>query len=239
MEKAKEKEGLHMEIRLINALGEACPLPVIKTMKVLNEVKTAQLVQVQVDNEAAVKNLIRLAESRGLKAAAEKKEEKLFVVSISALPAAAFAVPVSAAAKAQGEAEGPGEAEGSEEMNEPEAACHILHLEDTVVAVGSDCMGSGDDELGRTLMKGYLYALSQSERLPKTLLFYNGGVKLTVNGAVSVEDLKTMEAMGVQILACGTCLNYYGLTEELAVGSVTNMYEITEAMNNASKVIRP
>ncbi|MGN0986897.1 MAG: DsrE family protein, partial [Otoolea sp.] len=68
---------------------------------------------------------------------------------------------------------------------------------------------------------------------------YNGGVKLAVEGAVSVEDLKSMEAQGVQILACGTCLNYYGLTEQLAVGSVTNMYAIVEELNAAGKVIRP
>ena len=100
-------------------------------------------------------------------------------------------------------------------------------------------MGNGDDQLGRTLMKGFLYAVSQLEQLPKTILLYNGGVKLAVEGAVSVEDLKSMEAQGVQVLACGTCLNYYGLTEQLAVGSVTNMYAIAEAMSGADKVIRP
>ena len=100
-------------------------------------------------------------------------------------------------------------------------------------------MGNGDDQLGRTLMKGFLYAVSQLEQLPKTILLYNGGVKLAVEGAVSVEDLKSMEAQGVQVLACGTCLNYYGLTEQLAVGSVTNMYAIVEELNAAGKVIRP
>ena len=69
--------------------------------------------------------------------------------------------------------------------------------------------------------------------------FFNGGAKLTVEGAVSVEDLKSMEAQGVEILTCGTCLNFYGLTDKLAVGSVTNMYAIVEKLNGASKVIRP
>ena len=99
-------------------------------------------------------------------------------------------------------------------------------------------MGSGDDALGATLMKGYLYAVSQQEELPKTILFYNGGAKLTVEGAVSVEDLKNMEAQGVEILTCGTCLNFYGLGDKLAVGSVTNMYTIVEKLTQASKVIR-
>ena len=100
-------------------------------------------------------------------------------------------------------------------------------------------MGNGDDALGATLMKGFLYAISQLEVLPTAILFYNGGAKLTVEGAVSVEDLKSMEAQGVEILTCGTCLNFYGLTDKLAVGSVTNMYAIVEKLNGATKVIRP
>ena len=88
-------------------------------------------------------------------------------------------------------------------------------------------------------MKGFIYALSQQEELPSTILFYNGGAKLTTEGSLSLEDLKSMEAQGVQILTCGTCLNYYGLSEKLAVGSVTNMYSIVEALANADKVIKP
>ena len=100
-------------------------------------------------------------------------------------------------------------------------------------------MGRGNDELGATLMKGFIYALSQLEELPKTLLFYNGGAKLTTEGSASLEDLKSMEAQGVEILTCGTCLNFYGLTEKLAVGGVTNMYSIVETLSGAAKVIKP
>ena len=109
----------------------------------------------------------------------------------------------------------------------------------TVIAIGSNCMGSGDDNLGATLMKGYIYAVSQQEELPKTILFYNGGAKLTTEGSLSLEDLKAIEEQGVQILTCGTCLNYYGLSEKLSVGSVTNMYTIVETLAQATKVIKP
>lgn len=88
-------------------------------------------------------------------------------------------------------------------------------------------------------MKGFLYALTQLPRLPETLLFYNGGAKLTVEGADSLEDLKGLAAQGVEILTCGTCLNFYGLTEKLAVGSATNMYAIAEKLAGAKKVIKP
>lgn len=108
-----------------------------------------------------------------------------------------------------------------------------------MVVIGTSCLGSGDDTLGATLMKGFLYALSQQEHLPRTILFYNGGAKVTTEGSVSIEDLKNMEAQGVEIRTCGTCLNYYGLTDKLAVGSVTNMYDIVETMTSAGKVIRP
>jgi selenium metabolism protein YedF len=119
------------------------------------------------------------------------------------------------------------------------ADCAPDKRRNTVVAVSSDAMGRGSDELGQILMKGFLYALSQLEELPKALLFYNGGAHLTTEGSPSLEDLKNMEAQGVQILTCGTCLDYYGLTDKLAVGGVTNMYSIVETLAAADKVIRP
>ena len=122
---------------------------------------------------------------------------------------------------------------------EAPALCLPDRRGNTVVAVGSDAMGLGSEELGRTLMKGFLYALSQLDELPKTILFYNGGARLTTEGSLSLEDLRSMEAQGVQILTCGTCLNYYGLTEKLAVGGVTNMYSIVETLAKADKVIKP
>ena len=100
-------------------------------------------------------------------------------------------------------------------------------------------MGIGNDELGKVLMKGFIYALSQLEELPETIVFYNGGATIPVEGNVSLEDLKSMEAQGVTIKTCGTCLDYYNLKEKLAVGTITNMYDIVETMNNAAHIIRP
>ena len=108
-----------------------------------------------------------------------------------------------------------------------------------LVAVDTDVMGRGSEELGRTLMKGFLFAVSQLPVLPKTMLFYNGGAHLTVEGSACLEDLKNLEAQGVEILTCGTCLNHYGLTDKLAVGGVTNMYEIVERMESAGHIVKP
>ena len=197
---------------LVNAVGDQCPIPVVKATKALAEVTEAGTLEVQVDNEIAIQNLTRLADSKGLKSKSEKLGDKLFSITM--------------------EVTGPVAADGGE------AVCVPDSRGDFIVAVDSDVMGKGSDELGATLMKGFIYAVSQLEKLPKAMLFYNGGAKLTVEGAVSVEDLKNMEAQGVEILTCGTCLNFYGLTDKLAVGSVTNMYTIVEKLSSA-RVIKP
>lgn len=111
--------------------------------------------------------------------------------------------------------------------------------ENTVVVIDSLHMGKGDVELGRILMKGFIYTLSEIEELPKTILFYNEGVKLAIEGAESLQDLKSLEERGVEILSCGTCLNFYGITEKLRVGSVTNMYTILERQMKSTRVIKP
>ena len=96
-----------------------------------------------------------------------------------------------------------------------------------------------EETLGKALMKGFLYAVSQLPALPKTILFYNSGAYLTCAGSDSLEDLKFMEAQGVEIRTCGTCLDFYKLKETLAVGSITNMYAIAETLAAAGKVIKP
>ena len=120
-----------------------------------------------------------------------------------------------------------------------EAACIPDARDNTVIVISSDRMGEGEEELGKVLIKGYIYALTQLETLPKTILFYNKGAYLTCEGSASLEDLKSLEAQGVEIFTCGTCLNYYGLSEKLQVGSVTNMYVIADTMAKAGKVVKP
>lgn len=198
---------------LVNAVGDACPIPVVKATQALKQVKEPTTIEVQVDNEVAVQNLTRLAQGKGLPVSSEKLGEKLYAVTM--------------------EASGPIAAE------EDNACCQPDARGEYVVAIESDCMGRGDDALGHTLMKGFIFALSQQDKLPKTILFYNGGAKIPVEGSVSLEDLKGLEVQGVEILTCGTCLNFYGLTDKLVVGSVTNMYSIVEKLSGAAKVIKP
>ena len=200
----------------VECRGEQCPIPVVKTIKAIGEMKEADTVQTHVDNETAVQNLTKLAESKGFAVKSEKIEDKHFVVTM--------------------EVTAPGAAAAAEE---PAVSCIPDRRGNTVYAFGTNVMGSGNDELGATLMKGFIYAVSQLEELPKTMLFYNGGVKLTTEGSASLEDLKSLQAQGVEILSCGTCLNFYGLSEKLAVGEVTNMYAIVEKLNGASHIVKP
>jgi selenium metabolism protein YedF len=200
---------------IVNAVGEQCPIPVVKATHALQEMREPGTLEVHVDNEIAVQNLTRMAAGHHLTAKAEKVAEKEFVVTME------VTAPLAAAAM------------------ESEPVCIPDQRGDLVVAVDTDAMGRGSEELGRTLIKGFLFAVSQLPQLPGTILFYNGGARLTCEGSDSLEDLKNMEAQGVEILTCGTCLNYYGLTEKLAVGSVTNMYAIVEKLAGAGKVIKP
>ncbi len=171
--------------------------------------------EIHVDYEVPVQNLIRFAADRGLSVASEKMDDKHYVVKMIVNEPAVVA------------------------QKNTEPACIPDLRGDTVIAIASECMGNGDDKLGATLMKGFLYAVSQQEELPRTILFYNSGAKLTAEGAVTIEDLKSMEAQGVEILTCGTCANFFGLEGKQAVGTVTNMYVIVEKLTKADKVIRP
>lgn len=198
----------------VNAMGDNCPIPVIKTKKAMQALTQPEVIEVLVDNEIAVQNVSKMAASAGAQVSSEKLGDKEFKVVIQVKGAVAET--------------------GSEEVT-----CVPDARDNTIVVISSDRMGAGNDALGKVLIKGFIFAITQLDTLPKKMLFYNGGATLTAEGSDSLEDLKSLEAQGVEILTCGTCLDYYGLKEKLAVGSVTNMYSIVEAMAEATKTIRP
>lgn len=203
--------------KTVDARGLACPQPVIRAKEALKEMKDGTL-EILVSEEIAVQNLMKLGDYSNRKPASEKLGEKEFKV--------VFHVDGDTA-EAAAAGDGP-------EACQPDAVKKGL-----VAVVSSDRMGDGDDALGHILMKSFLYTLTKLEAYPETVLFYNGGVRLTTEGSESIGDLKDLEAQGVEILSCGTCLDYYGLKEQLRVGGVTNMYEIAEKMAGASAIIRP
>ena len=204
--------------------GKQCPLPVIEAKKALEKAEPGSVVEVVVDNEIAVQNLKKLALHKGLDSLSEKVSEREFLVKIWA------------GVKEKAEQV----RENAEQAEKESIKCALDCREKGLVLVlASDEMGQGDAVLGRLLMKGFVYAVTQQDKLPETVLLFNGGAKLSCNGSDSLEDMKELEAQGVEILTCGTCLNHYGIAEKLLVGNVTNMYEIVEKMTGAKKIVRP
>ena len=106
-----------------------------------------------------------------------------------------------------------------------------------VVAIGRDAMGHGSDELGGNLIKAFIFSLTELDAPPEHLLFFNGGAKLTCEGSAALEDLAALEKKGTIINTCGACLNFYGLTEKVKVGGVTNMFAIANAMAQGKRLI--
>ena len=106
-----------------------------------------------------------------------------------------------------------------------------------VVIISRDTLGAGAEELGKILIKGFIYSLTELDPPPGFIAFINSGVCLTSEDSNSIDDLKKLEEKGTEILTCGTCSNYYKLQDKLAVGSIGNMSGITERMATARSVI--
>lgn len=210
----------------VNAMGDTCPIPVVKTRNAIKELKESGEIEVLVDNEIAVQNLTKMAQQKGYKIHSEKIADGQFKANIK----------VEIAGSSSEDNTQTGDPEAVEEQ------CLVTpssNVKNTVVAISAAVMGAGDDDLGTVLMKAFIYAISQQETLPKTILFYNGGAKLTCEDSPTLEDIKSLEAQGVEVLTCGTCLNHYGLSEKLKIGGVSNMYEIAEKMTQADLIVKP
>ena len=191
----------------VDARGLACPKPVINTKKELEKIAEGTVVTT-VDNTTAKENLLKLAKSLNCEATVIKEEDGEIEVQI-----------------VKGEAA----AEVATESN--------ADICDQVVFISSDRMGSGNDELGKVLIKGFIYTLTETKPYPKAVVLVNGGVTLSTENEATVENLKKLEEAGVQVLSCGTCLDYYGLKDQLKAGVVSNMYDIVETLKSASNTI--
>ena len=205
-----------MSNRTVDARGLTCPLPVVNAKKAAQEMNEEGILTVLVDNEIAVQNLQKFATQKGYEAAGEKKGEKEYEVTMTLSASAA------------------------EPVQEEEIQCAVDSRKNgMVVVLSGNVMGTGDEKLGTSLMKAFVFAVTKQDVLPETIVCYNTGAYLTCEGADTLEDLKSLEAEGVNILTCGTCLDFYGIKDKLAVGTVTNMYEIVETMEKARTIVRP
>ncbi|MDG5467966.1 sulfurtransferase-like selenium metabolism protein YedF [Deltaproteobacteria bacterium IMCC39524] len=108
----------------------------------------------------------------------------------------------------------------------------------TVIFIASDEMGRGDAKLGQILMKNFIFTLIESDTSPDAIYFVNNGVKLTVGGSDVIEPLAELASRGVDIASCGLCLEFFNVKETLAVGRISNMLELVNALEGASNIIR-
>jgi selenium metabolism protein YedF len=199
-------------IKTVDARGLACPQPVIRTRKAMAE---ATEVVTLVDNETSVTNVSRMAQKAGWQVEILEEDGDFRLEMIRG--ESSGTAPEPAAAPVAGRAE---------------ALAGPL-----VLVVSQDTMGRGNDELGQILVRGFFHTLGEVEPLPQTIIFFNTGARLACQGSPVLEDLHALEAEGIEILVCGTCLNYFELTDELAAGQVSNMYDIAETMLGAGKVV--
>jgi selenium metabolism protein YedF len=197
-------------IREIDAKGLACPKPVILTKKELDGMENGA-VRTVVDNVTARENLSKLATSMGLEFSVEELGEEVFAVTISK--------------------------SGEVEDDKPKVEVPQKTDGGIVLVIQSDQMGKGEEELGRLLMKSFIYTVNETRPHPKAILFYNSGVKLTVKDSPVLDDLKELLEAGVEIISCGTCLDFYNLKDSLAVGDISNMYTIYEKMQSGTNTI--
>ena len=198
----------------LDCLGLPCPQPVLRTKEALAE--GASRIEVLVDNEASKNNVLRFARSQGHTATSIDRPDGNFAVVITAT-----AHPVA------------------EPMDPSAYRCETSATPTMIYVIASDSMGRGSEELGWALLQTYIQTIKDVSPLPAKILFYNSGVKLVATASGALEALKQLQTQGVEILACGTCLDFYKLKSAMQVGQISNMYDIMHAMASADKIGSP
>ena len=195
--------------------GKPCPEPVIETRKALGNMETGTL-SVLVDNEDSAENVRRTAVSLGLIAEVSVEQENLHRVMIQKTGVPSL-------------------------MPEPyRPPCEIEPVgKTTAVLIASNRFGEGDPELGDILIRAFVKTLHQLPKLPSHVILLNSGVKLAIEGSVLIDDLRGLSDKGVEVLCCGTCLDFYNLKEKRAAGRVSNMFDIVSVLTTADRIIRP
>ena len=193
----------------IDCSGVRCPEPVLRTRRMLDS--GSGPFTVFVDNETARDNVLRFSRTAGCRAEARQAEGG-YLISVEPGDKAAVA------------------GSGSEQAQCGPSAGRVIFI-------ASDQVGTGDPELGRTLMKMFLYAAAESETTPSAIIFLNSGVRLVTEDDETAAHVARLEEAGAEVLVCGTCLDFYGLKEKLKAGHVSNMYDIHATMVGADLLV--
>jgi len=200
--------------KIIDVRGLPCPQPVLKTKDALEQTRSESLLVI-INSPESRDNVERFLKQSGVDI--EKIEEKAgdFYIHTEVISETAHSAPVSDTVSCPPQPEGTG----------------------TTLFINKERIGHGSDELGTNLMKAFIATIKDLSVQPKTICFMNSGVKLTIKSAESLSYLKDLEEKGMEILVCGTCLGYFNLKDQIGVGRISNMYDISETMLKSSKVI--
>ncbi|MDI3527269.1 MAG: hypothetical protein PWR03_1452 [Tenuifilum sp.] len=202
--------------RIVDCKGLLCPQPLILTKRTLKEVVKGEIVKVIIDNATSCQNVTRFLTDNNIEF---KTSEADGVYTLTIITPGADFSPKK-------------EAEEYCEISNPKTGSYI-------VQITSDFIGSGNEDLGRILMKGFLNTLPDIEELPSEIICYNSGVLLAKKGTDTAKSLLKLKNLGVKISLCGTCVDFYGIKEEIEVGEISNMLYIAEKLTSGVKVVKP
>lgn len=192
----------------IDCRGLNCPAPVLKTKEAIEKEGLAGITVI-VDNEAAKQSVSRFLQTKNFSPSV-REEGGVFYISGTL---------------------NEDKCDSSNAMAPKEAGTQKIFM-----MVTSNCLGHGDDELGKRLMVNFIKTAKEMDELWQ-IVFMNGGVKLTLDTSDAYNDLKALEERGVRILSCGTCLSHFNLLDKKRAGETTNMLDIITSMQVADKVI--
>jgi selenium metabolism protein YedF len=204
-------------MKIVDTKGERCPKPIIETKKALREANAGEIFIVITDNKSAFVNISRFLSDNKIKFSASEKSG-IWEFEVTKETGEAISTPAEDYCDTEVPA---GKATGY------------------AVAISSELMGQGDDDLGKKLMKSFFVALSVLDELPSVIAFYNSGVKLTVRESEVIDILQEVEKKGVEIIICGTCVDHYKLGNKINIGSIGDMFSILEKLSSAGNVVRP
>ncbi|MDR2601042.1 MAG: sulfurtransferase-like selenium metabolism protein YedF [Spirochaetaceae bacterium] len=209
-------------MKKLDMRGNPCPVPVVKAKEALAVEPDG--VEVLVDDVTSVQNLEKMAKGTACTFSYTQEGEIYRVVIVKSADSGRFFTRGGEPASNQsgGAANGPPEGASSR---------------GPVVLITADSMGRGSEELGRLLVKGFIFSLTQLNPPPEAVIFLNSGAHLTAEGSASIADLKTLEEKGSLVHTCGTCANYYKLSGSIAAGSIVDMMNIVNRLSKASSVI--
>ena len=200
--------------KIVDARGLSCPQPVVLAKQAI---ESHEQVKVIVDNDTALENVKRLGTKLGCDVKVEKKNDGTYEINLARKVGAA----------------------GIKDDFVPSCDATPAQSGPFVIVISADKMGRGNDELGYVLIRAFLHTIALQAEKPDIMIFYNTGVKLALKESEVLDDLKELVSAGVEMLVCGTCLNYFEVKEKLGVGVVSNMYDIAGIMSRAGRLLAP